>query len=168
MHDSPLPDPLAPPPFRFQPADGARTAPAFSRFFRSLATVLVFGCAGWMYALWDAGKLTPAGTSAWVALGWPLAALALMLYTWWHIQVSKTTLRADGLHQSWIWDKKMELRELAYGKLIRVRGFEWLIAPRLYVRTLLGKFAVFYTADAALLAEFERLIVELRAFRDFR
>ena len=91
-----------------------------------------------------------------------------MVYTWWHIQTSRTRLTADSLHQSWIWDKKMELRELAYGKLIRVRGLEWLVAPRLYVRTLLGKFAVFYAVDREMLDEFERLIAELQAFRGIR
>ena len=143
-------------------------AHAFSRTFRLLATGLVAGTASWMYHLWSAGKLVPAGSDPLVAVGWPLAALALMAYTWWHIQTSRTTLTAQGLHQSWMWDKKMELRELAYGRLVRLPGFDWLIAPRLYVRTLLGKFAVFYTANPALLAEFERLIAELKAFRGFR
>jgi hypothetical protein len=142
-------------------------AAAFSPFFRLLATGLVAGVASWMFRLWQAGKLTPEGMSTATALGWPLAALAIMLYTWWYIQTSKTTLTAETLHQSWVWDKKMELRELAYAKLIRVPGLDWLIAPRLYVRTLLGKFAVFYTADRELLAEFERLVSELQAFRGF-
>jgi len=62
----------------------------------------------------------------------------------------------------------MELGELAYGKLIRVRGLDWLIAPRLYVRTLMGKFAVFYAASPAMVAEFERLVAELKEFRSMR
>ena len=165
--DNPL-DRLAPPPFVFHPSGGTMKAPAFSRFFRLLATLLVAFTASWMYKLWAAGKLVPEGTSTATALGWPLAALAILLYTWWYIQTSKTTLTSEGLHQSWMWDKKMELRELAYGKLIRVPGFDWLVAPRLYVRTLLGKFAVFYTADKAMLKEFERLVAELKAFREFR
>jgi hypothetical protein len=33
---------------------------------------------------------------------------------------------------------------------------------------LMGKFAVFYAADPAMLAEFERLIRELKAFRGFK
>ncbi|HEX7887994.1 MAG TPA: hypothetical protein VF522_01435 [Ramlibacter sp.] len=160
---------VGPPPFRFEPrVPGGLRAPAFSRTFRLIATAIVAGSAWWMFQLWQSGKLAPAGSDAVVALGWPLAALALMAYTWWHIQTSTTRLTAEGLHQTWIWDKKMELRELAYGKLFRVRGLEWLIAPRLYVRTLLGKFAVFYTADREMLAEFERLIQELQAFRGFR
>ena len=160
--------PFGPPPFRFAPTVDPMRVRAFSLPFRLLATVMVFGIELWMYLLWQAGQLSPAGMSPAAALGWPLAALAVMLYTWWHIVTSRTTLTAKTLHQSWIWDKKMEVGELAYGKLIRVRGFDWLIAPRLYVRTLLGKFAVFYAADAAMLAEFERLIVELKEFRGFK
>ena len=61
----------------------------------------------------------------------------------------------------------MELRELAYGKMVRVKSLDWLIAPRIYLRTLMGKFAVFYAADPAMVREFERLIRELKAFRKF-
>ena len=127
---------------------------------------MVGGIAGWMFKLWR-GPSDALGMSTAAALGWPLPRLAIMLYTWWHIVTSRTTLTAEELHQGWVWDKNMELGELAYGKLIRVRGLDWLIAPRLYVRTLLGKFAVFYAADPAMLAEFERLVAELKAFRGF-
>jgi len=138
---------------------------AFSLPFRVLVTLVVLGIAMWMAMLWRAGHLTPPGMSPTIALGWPLAALAIMLYTWWKMLSSHTTLTAQELHQSWMWDKKMELRELAYCKLIRVRGLDWLVAPRLYARTLMGKFAVFYAADAAMIAEFQRLTAELKAFR---
>ena len=121
-----------------------------------------------MWRLFQAGKLTPEGLSTAAALGWPIAALAVMGYTWWHIQTSKTSVDSQALLQTWMWNKKMELRELAYAKLIRVPGLDWLIAPRLYVRTLLGKFAVFYCADPVMLKEFERLLLELQAFRGFR
>lgn len=159
--------PFGPPPFRFAPRADPMRVRAFSLPFRLFTTLLVFGIEIWMVVLWRAGQLTPPGLSTAAALGWPLAALAVMLYTWWQIITSRTTLTASSLHQSWIWDKKLELRELAYGKLIRLRGLDWLIAPRLYVRTLLGKFAVFYAADPAMIAEFERLVAELKAFRRF-
>jgi len=41
------------------------------------------------------------------------------------------------------------------------------MAPRFYVRTLMGKFAVFYVSNADVQAECERLRTELAAFRDF-
>ena len=152
---------LGPAPFRFTPTQ-VHDSPAFTPAFKLLASVLVLGCAAWLGALWRQGAL---GTGSSSGLIWFLSGLALMLYTWWHILRSRTRLDHTALHQSWVWDKQLELRELAYCKLIRVRGLEWLIAPRLYARTLLGKFAVFYAADAALLADFERLVRELSEFR---
>lgn len=153
---------LGPPPFRFTPTRPGHTSPAFTRSFKVLATLIVGAGAAWLASLWHAGAL---GSGSSTGLVWLLTALALMLATWWHIMRSRTRLDETALHQTWVWDKKLQLRELAYGKLIRVRGLDWLIAPRLYARTLTGKFSVFYAADPALLADFERLIRELADFR---
>ena len=60
---------------------------------------------------------------------------------------------------------RMAYDDLAYATLIRVRGLEWLLAPRFYVRTLVGKFAVFYVSDPALWQECERMAHELKTFR---
>ena len=98
--------------------------------------------------------------------GWLGAALCLMAYTEWHILRGKTTLDSSVLQQSWVWRKRTELQDLAYVKLIRVRGLEWLIAPRLYTKTFSGKLAVFYAAAPAMLIEFERLEKELTALRN--
>lgn len=97
-----------------------------------------------------------------------MGAVLLLLYTWVNILRSTTRIDETGLYQSWVWNKHMALGELAYGKLIRVRGLEWLIAPRLYVRTLMGKFAVFYATSPEMIAEFERLVKELKVFREIR
>jgi hypothetical protein len=163
--ETPLAEEFGPPPFRFTPSRGPRMqSVAYSLPFKLLATVVVFGAAVWLLLLWQGGKLG-AGSS----LGtWFIAGLAMMLYTWWCIVRSVTTLDGEQLQQTWVWTKKMELRELAYGRLIRVRGLDWLIAPRLYVRTLLGKFQVFYAAEPEMVAEFERLVRELEAFRSPR
>jgi len=82
-----------------------------------------------------------------------------MAFTLGSIYRSKTTLTASTLKQTWIWDKEVALTELVYGKLIRFKGFDWLVAPRLYVRTMMGKFIVFYAADKAMITEFQKLIV---------
>ena len=161
----PLAEAFGPPPFRFELPDGQPLrGPAFSTAFKFIATVLVAVTAGWFGQLWLAGKVSGGAVSI---LSWFLAALAMMVYTWWCIVRSVTRLDGEALAQTWVWNKKMELRELAYGKLIRVRGLEWLVAPRLYVRTLAGKFAVFYAADPRMIREFERLVLELKAFRNF-
>ncbi len=85
-----------------------------------------------------------------------------MLFTLGSIYRSKTTLTENTLKQTWIWDKEVALPELVYAKLIRFRGFDWLIAPRLYVRTMMGKFIVFYAADKAMIAEFQKLLIRIQ------
>lgn len=156
---------MGPAPFRFEPSQGdAVEGQAFSLPFKLLATVIVGGCAFWLAQLWSVGAL---GTAKTGGLGWFLAGIALMGWTWFHIMTSRTRIDRQGLHQRWIWDKQMAFDDLAFGKLIRVRGLDWLIAPRLYVRTLVGKFAVFYAATPELIAEFERLVAELKQARRF-
>jgi len=163
---------MGPPAFHFSTPQGPVAGPAFSTAFKVLATVIVGGCAAALTQMGLAGQLgqpTSAGAPvASVGLSWFAAGLLLMGVTWWNILRSVTSLDADGLHQSWVWNKHMPLRDLAYAKLIRVRGLDWLIAPRLYVRTLDGKFAVFYAASPQLLAAFEHLGSSLKTFRQQR
>ena len=156
---------LGPPSFRFVTTASAKdTSPAFSKPFKALATAIVLACGAAVFQTWLTHRTSGGVTgSSWFIAGW-----LLMLYTWWHILSSITRLNALALHQSWVWDKQIDLRELAYAKLIRVSGLDWLIAPRLYVRTLTGKFAVFYAASPAMLEQFERLAKELKAFRSMR
>lgn len=163
---------MGPPAFHFSTPQGPVAGPAFSTAFKVLATVIVGGCAAALTQMGLAGQLgQPISAGAPVAsvgLSWFAAGLLLMGVTWWNILRSVTSLDADGLHQSWVWNKHMPLRDLAYAKLIRVRGLDWLIAPRLYVRTLDGKFAVFYAASPQLLAAFEHLGSSLKTFRQQR
>lgn len=162
-------DQLGPAPFRFTPTTNPMVRRAFTRTFCALAVAIVLGCSYWVFILWSTGQLTAgSGAAAGSGLSWSLAALALMAYTLWCILNSMTTLSSSSLEQTFVWNKKLDLRELAYVKLIRIPGLDWLIAPRLYCRTLLGKFAVFYTSDAKMVAEFERLRDELSAFRKMR
>lgn len=107
----------------------------------------------WGWQLWSQGVLQATLQSS----GWLFAALAMMFYTEWHILRGKTRLTSDTLEQSWVWRKRVALNELAYAKLIRVPGLEWLIAPRLYTKTFSNKLAVFYVTGPTMLAEMRRL-----------
>jgi hypothetical protein len=127
---------------------------AFSITFRVLALLLVEGVAWWAYVLWSNGKL---GTSFASSQLWLLAALCLMIITVFYVFRSNTSVSSKHLKQSWIWDKEMLVSDLAYAKLIRLRGFDWLIAPRLYARTHGGKFASFYASTPDVLVQFERI-----------
>lgn len=132
---------------------------AFSVAFRVLALLLVEGVAWWAYVLWSNGKL---GTSVTTSMLWLLAALVLMAITVFYVFRSVTTITATHLKQSWIWDKEMLIADIAYAKLIRLRGFEWLIAPRLYARTHGGKFASFYASTPDVLQHFEMIHNKLK------
>lgn len=150
-------------PFRYAPLKGAVSGAAFSYTFKALATLMVGGCGLWFFQLWSRNAL--GGYMGGNGTGWFVAGLAIMAWTWWSIMVSTTRIDAKGLHQRWLWNKAMAFDDLAYVRLIRVRGFAWLIAPRLYVRTLAGKFTVFYAATPELIQEFERIGAELGTFR---
>lgn len=156
-----VPDELGPPPFRFSSLAAPVEGPAFSRAYQVLIIALVVGGLAWWIRLWQQGHWGDRPGQG----GWFLLALVLMAWTAWAVLRSRTRIDSEGLSQTWIWHKHMPTRELAYARLIRIRGLEWLMAPRLYVRTLLGKFAVFYIADAQVLAEAERLVQELTEFR---
>ncbi len=132
---------------------------AFSVAFRVLAILLVEGVAWWAYVLWSIGKL---GTSLTTSMLWLVAAIILMAITVYYVFRSVTSITATHLKQSWIWDKEMLVADLAYAKLIRLRGFEWLIAPRLYARTHGGKFASFYASTPDVLQQFEKISSKLK------
>lgn len=151
---------LGPAPFVFAPNVPAQPFPAFTRSFRVLSWSLLLGLALWALKSPETWH-TP--IAVWGVLAW-----LLMATTVWAIERSRTTLTSDGLLQTWLWDKKMPVRELALARLIRVPGLEWLIAPRLYVRNLTGKFTVIYCADPSVLEDMKRLCSELHAFRTRR
>lgn len=147
--------------FTFSPQGGALQCSAFSPVFKALAVVLVSLACAWGWHLMAGGALQPTLQSS----GWLGAALCMMLYTEWHILRGKTTLNARFLQQSWVWTKRVEIGELAYARLFRVPGLDWLIAPRLYTRTYANRLAVFYAYGADMLREFKRLETELAALR---
>ena len=147
--------------FSFTPANGRVESSAFSFPFKVLATALIAPAVIWGWQLWSSGTIAMTLASS----GWLFAALCLMVYTGWYIYNGKTTLDNITLEQTWVWHKRAELRQLAYVKLIRIRGFDWLIAPRLYTKTYAGILAIFYAASPAMLAEFRRMEIELKALR---
>ncbi len=135
--------------------------PAYSRPFKLLAVTIVTLAIIWGVQLWSSGQIALTLKSS----GWMLAALALMVLTEWHILRGTTTLDSDALQQTWVWHKRVAISDLAYAKLVRVRGLDWLIAPRLYTRTFSNKLTVFYAASPQLLTELQRLAQELDAAR---
>ncbi len=149
---------MGPMPFRFTPPNDPMVSSSFSRAFKLLAITLLAGTAYWAYRLH--GKVLTDASFYWLWGAWGIMASTVM-----HVLKGQTTLTAQTLEQTWIWHKRVDLRELAYAKLIRFPGLDSVIAPRLYARTLMGKFVVIYASDPVMLAEFKRLSMELKHFR---
>ena len=145
----------------FAPTEGRIECSAFSTPFKALAVFLVTLATVWTWQMWLDGLLILTMQSS----GWLLAALCMMVVTQWYILRGKTSLDESALQQSWVWNKRVELKDLAYAKLIRIRGLDWLIAPRLYTKTFSGKLTVFYASKPAMLMEFERLETAIKALR---
>jgi len=157
---------LGPAPFRFELQAEKLEGPAFSIAFKTLTCSVVAFCGYWLFTLWLQGKfggkadLEGLRVAGWFILGW-----SLLVCTAWFVVISRIRLDSTGITQSWMWLKHFDFDDLAVAQLIRIRGLEWLVAPRLYVRNLAGKFSVFYVSDQAILVEMERLSQELKSFR---
>lgn len=169
MSDTPTDDAdqrTAPPPatLQFAPQGGDMVAPAYSPVFKGIALILMVLASAWAWKMqMGTGPLTAQNTVFWIWAPW-----ALMAYTVWFVVTGTTRLTSTAVEQSWMWSKRVELHNLAYAKVIRIPGLEWLIAPRFYTKTFGGKLVIFYTAQPAMLSEFKRLEDCLNALKQPR
>ncbi len=130
-----------------QPAEG----PAFPLAVRLLATVMVAGMAWWGLRIRE--ELGAAGCNLTaVAIVGGSAVLVLWCLGWmWR---SRTRVDAQGIHQTWIWDKHVRWDQVAQARLVGVPYLQWLITPRLVVRPRGGGVLTFHSADPRVLAVF--------------
>jgi hypothetical protein len=141
-------------PYPYQAPAMPMTAPAFGLVFKALAWFILLSLLTWFWRLnldWNSRQ------GALSAVVW-----AMMAFIVWHIQRSRITLDAAAIEQTWMWQRRVTLRELAFVKVMRIRGLEFLIAPRIYVRNLGGKFSFFYCSDRGMLDEFTRVADALK------
>jgi len=148
--------------FSFTPMGGHVECSAYSPVFKAIAMVIATAALLWGWQMLAQGHLELTLHSS----GWIGAALCMMLYTEWHILRGKTTLDSLSIQQTWVWHKRVNLNELAYVKLIRLRGFEWLIAPRLYTKTFSNKLTVFYASSSTMLSQLEALEAAVKQQRE--
>jgi len=137
--------------------------PAYSRVFRIGTALFVASLGFWLALVWLIENARGRGGAG--LLGWFFAAFAMSVFFVYWILKSRTRIDTEALHQSWYTDRHVAIADLKDGGILRVRGLEWLVTPRVHARTRMGKLTVFHVADPKLLAEFERLGRELQAFR---
>ncbi len=151
--------------FAFTPSGpgGVVEGAAFTLVFKALACAIVLSLLGWTLALWWGGSLAaePGQKVELKGLSWMFASIAILCWMLWPILRGRTRITRATITQDWVWQREAQMPTLVHAKVVRVRGFEWLIAPRLKVRAGLGKYVIFNGAEPQLWAEFERIAVEL-------
>ncbi|WP_240792038.1 hypothetical protein [Rhodoferax bucti] len=154
-----------PPPAKlvFTPQGGAMKAAAYSIVFKGIALAMLSLAGLWAFQM---HQLAQQGQASSTVVSWLWLPWGLMAYTVWFVLTGTTRLSSTAIEQSWMWTKRIELDNLAYAKVIRIRGLEWLIAPRFYTKNFGGKLFIFYAADPAMLDEFKRLELALAALRN--
>lgn len=149
-------DPLSP--RLFTPKNAPLTRPAFGTGYRLIATGLVAVLTIWGIRLLTGSVLDQLDRNI---LGGAMLAYGLLMYMWWIMMRSTTTLTSSTLSQTWFWSKSTPLAQISYAKFLRIRGLEWLVAPRLYVRTGPGPFVSYFAASPELWDEFEAMAQQL-------
>lgn len=127
--------------------------PSYPRTVKALATAMVAAVAAFgstQLPLLLAGGLTAGPTL--------LAVAGALMLGGSYLGLMRSTTAIDGrqiVQRGWS-TRSVELRQVVQCKLIRVRGLEWLITPRLLVRAGAIGQRSFSTADPRVLAAFER------------
>lgn len=129
------------------------TGPAYGAWFKLLATAVTGGL-----ALYGAN----------IALRFPLlqygfgvkalllcSALMLAVSYYWFLR-STVTIDAGGITQTWLYNKRVEWRDVRGAKMIGIPYTGWLFPPRLVVRTG-NSFTTFNGGSREVLIEFAKI-----------
>ena len=86
-----------------------------------------------------------------------MIAVAIVAVGFWGVLYSRTMIDDLEIRQSGLLPRRIALADIGQLKLIRVRGLEWLITPRLVVRARGAGLSTFYCADPGVLRAVEQL-----------
>ena len=106
--------------------------PAFSRLIKILASILMFALFFWGYL---AAQTITSTDVSWSALGVIGISLVLCSIFYYWILHSRTSVRQGVIEQTWIWHKRVLIKDLTQAKFIYIPFLSWLISPRLVVRS---------------------------------
>ena len=131
------------------------TGPAYSPWFKMLATLVTVALAGYgvsfavRYALMD---------YSWSVRILFIAAMLMLALSYVGFLRSTVTIDAEGIRQSWLWNRQASWDEIRSAKLIGIPLAGWLSPPRLVVRTG-NTFTTFNGGTPELVAEFARISI---------
>lgn len=134
----------------------AVSGPSFPPAVKLLATALVAALAGFAAMTLIDPAVTPRTSPTPGDIGFLLTLSLVIGSGYWGILTSRTSFQGDHIDQTWLWRKTVNIADIAQVKLVRVPGLDWLVVPRLVVRTGDG-LTTFQTGDPVVLARFKLL-----------
>lgn len=130
------------------------SGPAFPVLIKASSTLLVIGLLYWGAGVLGEIVWADVSTSAGILYG---SALLITLTVWLWILRSRTSISHEAIEQTWLWHKRVLIKDITQAKFIYVPYLSWLIAPRLIVRAGIG-LNVFYSADPTVQRLFALLV----------
>ncbi len=136
----------------YQPAKSV-TGPAYGPGFKMMATTMTLALVAYAVSvLWRFPLLSfGLGVKA-LLLG---AAVMLAVSYYWFLR-ARVTIDADGIRQTWVYDKQVQWRDVRGAKMIGIPYFSWLFPPRMVVRTG-SAFMTFNGGSREVLIEFAKI-----------
>ena len=129
------------------------TGPAYSAWFKLLATAVTGGLVLYGVNIALHFPLLQYGLGVKVLL--LCSALMLAVSYYWFLR-STVTIDAGGITQTWLYNKRVEWRDVRGAKMIGIQYTSWLFPPRLVVRTG-NSFTTFNGGSREVLIEFAKI-----------
>ncbi len=105
------------------------SGPAFGLLQRVLAALMAAALTGWCLYAWRTFTAEGGGAMLW------LAALIIVQWSAYWIWNSTVTVDDEAIAQTWVWKKVVRKEEIASLNIVHARWLEWLITPRVVIRT---------------------------------
>ncbi|TFW05337.1 hypothetical protein E4K72_11510 [Oxalobacteraceae bacterium OM1] len=136
----------------YQP-EHAVTGPAYSAVFKVLATLVTAGLA--LYGINIALHFPIGQYSFGVKALLGCSAIMLAVSYYWFLK-STVTINAQGISQTWLYDRKVEWRDIRSAKMIGIPFLSAIFPPRLIVRTG-NAYTTFNGGSRDVLVEFAKI-----------
>lgn len=142
----------------YQPENSV-TGPAYGTGFKVFATILTIVLA--LYGASVAWRFPLLSFGFGVKVLLLVAALMLGVSYYWFLR-ARTTIDAEGIRQTWLYDKKVQWRDVRGAKMIGIPYASWLFPPRLVVRTG-NAFMTFNGGSQEVLVQFAKISLAFQA-----
>jgi hypothetical protein len=131
------------------------TGPAYSLWFKLIATIVSIGLAAYAASIAMRYPLLQYGFGVKALL---LAAAVMLAISYFWFLRSTITIDDKGITQTWLYDRHVDWRDVRSAKMIGIPRAGWLFPPRLALRTGTS-FSTFNGGSQEVLIEFAKIAI---------